>query len=105
MISESIKTLVLFVAMYYLFMIETSFLTFFTFFSVSILLVLLINIFEAPGGRMGLLSAFFLGLMIDLYSAHWIGIMALVFLFLSLLLKLILSRYVRMESVGWLPKI
>jgi len=105
MINETLKTFVLFVGMYYLFMFETSFLPFFTFFSVSILLVFLINVLEAPGGRMGLFAAFFLGLMMDLYSAHWIGIMAVGFLFLSLLLKLILSRYVRMESVGWLPKI
>lgn len=105
MIRELIKTLVLFVAMYYLFMFEASFLPFFTFFSVSILLVLLVNIFETPGGRMGLFSAFFLGLMMDLYSAHWIGIWAISFLLFSLLLKFILSRYVRMESVGWVPKI
>jgi|GEM_PF-1072851 len=105
MISETIKTLVLFVAMYYLFMFETSFLPFFTFFSVSILIVFLINVLEVPGGRMGLFAAFFLGLMMDLYSAHWIGVAAMGLLSLSLLLKLILSRYVRMESVGWLPKI
>jgi rod shape-determining protein MreD len=105
MIKETLKIVALLIVIYYLFLFEMSFLPFFTFFSFSILLIFLINIFENPKGRMGLFSAFFLGLMMDLYSAHYIGLMALGFLILSLLLKLILSRYVRTESIGWLPKI
>lgn len=105
MIKEIVKTLVLFIIMYYVFLFEMSFLPFFTFFNFLIPLVVLINVFEEPCGRIGLFSAFFLGLMLDIYSAHFIGLMAVVFLLLSLLLKLILSRYVRMGSFGWLPKI
>jgi len=105
MIKETLKTLFLIVVMYYFFIFEMSFLPFFTFFSFLILFVVLINVFEDPCGRIGLFSAFFLGLMMDIYSTHYIGLMAISFLLLSLLLKLILSRYVRVGSLGWLPKI
>lgn len=105
MIKEIFKTLLLVFIMYYAFLFEMSFLPFFTFFSFLILFVILVNVLEEPNGRIGLFSAFFLGLMMDIYSAHYIGLMAISFLLMSLLLKLILSRYVRMGSLGWLPKI
>jgi len=105
MIKEILKTLFLILIMYYAFLFEMSFLPFFTFFSFLILFVILVNILEDPRGRIGLFSAFFLGLMMDVYSAHYIGLMAISFLLVSFLLKLILSRYVRVGSLGWLPKI
>ncbi|HNY36300.1 MAG TPA: hypothetical protein PLD14_03400 [Candidatus Pacearchaeota archaeon] len=105
MIKEIFKTVFLIVAMYYLFIFETSYLLFFTFFSFLIFLVLLINFLEEPQGRIGLFSAFFLGLMLDIYSAHFIGLLALSFLLGSLLLKFILSKYVRIPSLSWMPKI
>lgn len=105
MIKGILKTLVLLIVMYYLFLFEMSFLPFFTFFSFLMLLVVLINIFEDPAGRIGLFSAFFYGLLWDIYSSHYIGLMALSFLVFSLLLKFILSKYVRMGSLSWLPKI
>jgi len=105
MIKEIFKTLFLIVVMYYAFIFEMSFLPFYTFFSFLILIVFLINVLEYPCGRIGLFSAFFLGLMMDVYSTHYIGLMAISFLLLSFLLKLILSRYVRVGSLGWLPKI
>jgi rod shape-determining protein MreD len=105
MIKEILKTLFLLAGMYYLFLLEMSFFPFFTSFSFLILLVVLVNILEEPQGRVGLFSAFFLGLMMDIYSAHFIGLMAISFLLVSLLLKIILSRYVRVGSLRWLPKI
>jgi len=105
MIKEILKTLVLLIVMYCLFLLEMSFLPFFTFFSFLMPFVVLINIFEDPSGRIGLFSAFFFGLLWDIYSSHYIGLMALSFLIISLLLKLILSRYVRTGSLSWLPKI
>ena len=105
MIKEIIKTLVLVVAMYYLFIFESSYLSFFTFFSFLTLFVLLINVLEEPQGRLGLVSAFFLGLMLDIYSTHFIGLVALSFLLVSLLLKFILFKYVRIPSLSWMPKI
>jgi hypothetical protein len=43
--------------------------------------------------------------MLDIYSTHFIGLMALSFLFASLLLKFILFKYVRIPSLSWMPKI
>lgn len=105
MIKEIIKTLFLVVAMYYLFIFESSYLLFFTFFSFLVLLVLAINLLEEPQGRLGLISAFFLGLMVDIYSTHFIGLVALSLLLVSLLLKFILFKYVRIPSLSWMPKI
>jgi rod shape-determining protein MreD len=105
MIKEIFKTLVLVIAMYSLFIIESSYLPFFTFFSFLFLFVLVVNLLEDPQGRLGLLTAFFFGLMMDIYSTHFIGLMALSFLLISLLLKFILFKYVRIPSLSWIPKI
>jgi cell shape-determining protein MreD len=105
MIKEIIKTLVLVAGMYYFFIFESSYLPFFTFFSFLVLFVLAINVLEEPQGRLGLISAFFFGLMLDIYSAHFIGLMAVSLLLASLLLKFILFKYVRIPSLSWMPKI
>jgi len=105
MIKTFFKILFLFIAMYYLFIFESSYLPFFTFFSFLAVFVLLINVLEEPQGRLGLISAFLLGLLIDIYSAHYIGLMALSFLLCSWLLKYILFKYVRIPSLSWMPKI
>ena len=105
MTKEIIKTLVLVVAMYYLFIFEMSYLPFFTCFSFLVLFVLAVNLLEEPQGRLGMISAFILGLMIDIYSAHFIGLMALSLLIVSLLLKFMLFKYVRIPSISWIPKI
>jgi rod shape-determining protein MreD len=105
MIKEIIKTLVLLIGMYYLFILESSYLPFFTFFSFLVLFFLAVNLLEEPQGRLGLIMAFFFGLMIDIYSTHFIGLMALSLLLSSLLLKFILFKYVRIPSLSWMPKI
>ncbi|MFA5432013.1 MAG: hypothetical protein WC319_03965 [Candidatus Paceibacterota bacterium] len=105
MIKEIVKTLALFIGMYYLFIFESSYLSFFTFFSFLLLFVLVVNLLEEPQGRLGLFSAFFFGLLLDIYSAHYIGLIALSFLISSLLLKFILFKYVRIPSFSWIPKI
>ena len=105
MIKEIFKTLILLTAMYYLFIFEASYLSFFTSFSFLIFFVLAINVLEEPQGRIGLISAFFFGLMLDIYSAHYVGLMALSFSLVSLLLKFILFKYVRIPSLSWIPKI
>lgn len=105
MIKKIIKTLVLVAAMYYLFIVESSYLPFFTFFSFLALFVLMVNLLEEPQGKLGLISAFFFGLMIDIYSTHFIGLIALSLLLASLLLKFILFKYVRIPSLPWIPKI
>jgi rod shape-determining protein MreD len=105
MIKEIIKTFILFLIIYLWFILESSYLPFLTFLSFLLIFVILINIFEEPQGRIGLFSAFLTGLLMDIYSSHYIGLFAISFFILSLLLKFILSKYVRMGSLSWLPKI
>ncbi|MFA5714753.1 MAG: hypothetical protein WC998_03360 [Candidatus Paceibacterota bacterium] len=105
MIKEIIKTFILFLIIYFWFILESSYLPFLTFFSFLLIFVVLINLFEEPQGRIGLFSAFMTGLLMDIYSSHHIGLFAVSFSLFSLLLKFILSKYVRMGSFSWLPKI
>ncbi len=105
MIKEVLKTLLVFVVMYYWFIFETSYLPFFTCLSFITAFVILLNLLEEPKGKMGTVAAFFLGLLMDIFSAHYIGILALSLFLASLLLKYILYRYVRIPSVSWIPKI
>lgn len=105
MIKEIVKILALFILMYYWFIFEMSYLPFFTCVSFIALFVVLINLLEEPKGRTGTIAALFLGLLMDIYSAHYIGLLALSFFFASLLLKYILFRYVRIPSISWIPKI
>lgn len=105
MIKEIFKTLILIAIIYFLFIFEASYLSFFTFFSILAPLVLLINVLEEPQGRVGLYAAFFFGLIFDIYSTHFIGLLALSFSIGSLLLKFILFKYVRIPSLSWMPKI
>lgn len=105
MIKQIIKILILSLAIYFWFIFESSYFPFLTFFSFLLSFIILINLFEDPHGRIGLFSAFLAGLLMDIYSSHYIGLFAISFLFFSLLLKFILSKYVRMGSFSWLPKI
>lgn len=105
MIKEIIKTLFLTVVIYFWFIFESSYFPFLTFVSFLLLFVVLVNLLEEPQGRIGLFSAFLTGLLMDIYSSHFIGLYAISFLLFSLLLKFILSKYVRVGSLSWLPKI
>ena len=105
MIKEILKTVALAVIMYFWFIYESSYFVFWTFFSFLLLFVVAINLLEEPKGRLGLFSAFLMGLLLDIYSAHIIGLYAISFLLISLLLKFILSKYVRVGSLSWMPKI
>jgi rod shape-determining protein MreD len=105
MINKIIKSLIMFFVLYYLLIFEMSFFTFFTFLSFSIILVFLINIIEEPKERLGIFLSFFLGLIIDIYSSNYLGTAAISFLIISLVLKFILFRYVRIPSISSMPKI
>ena len=74
-------------------------------FNLIIIVVLLINIFEDPKERLGIVSAVIVGIIIDVYSSGYLGFMTLILFLSSIVLKYILSRYVRIPSLPWLPKI
>ena len=105
MIEKTIKSIIIFSFLYFLLILEMSYLPFFTFISFAISLTVLINLFEEPKEKLGLFFSFFLGLIIDIFSSNYLGMAAVSFLLFALILKFILFRYVRVPSVSWLPKI
>ncbi len=105
MIKTILKTLLLLIFFFFLTLIQMSYLPFFSFFNFIIILVLLINVLEEPDGRLGIFSAVAAGLFIDLYSSGYLGFATLALFLSSLILKFILSKYVRIPSCPWLPKI
>ncbi len=102
---EIIKTLLLAVFFYFLAIFQMSYLPFIAPFNLIVILVLLINFLEDPKERLGIFSAVIAGIIIDIYSAGYLGFMTLSLFFASIVLKYILSRYVRIPSLPWLPKI
>jgi len=105
MIEKIIKSLIMFFFFYYLLILEMSYLPFFTFVSFAILLVFLVNLFEEPKEKLGLFLAFFLGLIIDIFSSNYLGVAAIGFLLSAFILKFILFKYVRIPSISGMPKI
>jgi rod shape-determining protein MreD len=102
MIKKIIKTIILGAFIYFLFLLS---LPPFSFFPFLLVLIFLINLSESPKESLGLLSAFFVGLFWDIYSSHFIGMMAIALPAMCILLKIILSKYVRIPSISWIPKI
>jgi rod shape-determining protein MreD len=100
-----IKTILLAAFFYFLAILQMSYLPFIAPFNLIVILVLLINLLEDPKEKLGTFSAVIAGIIIDIYSSGYLGFMALSLFFASIVLKYILSRYVRIPSLPWLPKI
>ncbi|MDD2757234.1 MAG: rod shape-determining protein MreD [Candidatus Pacebacteria bacterium] len=102
MIKKISKIFLLGAMIYFLFLIELSNLYAFPF---LLVVCFLINFLEEPTSKTGLYVAFFVGLFWDIYSSNYIGLMALILPIICYLLKIILSKYVRIFSISWIPKI
>jgi len=102
MIKKISKIFLLGAMIYFLFLIELSNLYAFPF---LLVVCFLINFLEEPTSKTGLYVAFFVGLFWDIYSSNYIGLMALMLPIICYLLKIILSKYVRIFSISWIPKI
>lgn len=102
MIKKVGKIFLLGLLVYLLFLIEISNLYSFPF---LLIICFLINFLENPNSKTGLYIAFFIGLFWDVYSSNYIGFMALVLPIVCYLLKVILSKYVKIFSISWIPKI
>jgi len=102
MIKKISKIFLLGLFLYFIFLIEIS-----NLYALPFLLIIcfLINFLEDPNSRTGLYLAFFIGLFWDIYSSNYIGLMTLFLLVIFYLLKIILSKYVRIFSISWIPKI
>lgn len=102
---QILKILILAVIFYFLGIFQLSYLPLVAPFNFLIVLVLIINLLEDPQEKLGLYSALMAGIMLDFYSPYYFGGMALSLLVISFILKFLLSRYVRIPSLPWLPKI
>ncbi|HOS88101.1 MAG TPA: hypothetical protein PL093_01850 [Candidatus Pacearchaeota archaeon] len=89
---------------------KISFLSFFNIYfpwlDLTILLGLIICLFEEPKGLLGYFSAFWAGLFLDLIvSSQWFGFFTISFLLIALIIKIVLDKYVGLPSWQWLSKI
>jgi len=91
-----IFSLVLF--FYLLTLFQTSFFPHFPlghFLNFVLIIVVLINLFEAPKGKLGLFGAFFGGFFLDVFSENFIGFWILILLALAVFIKFILRKHVQ----------
>jgi len=93
------KVLISIIILYFLTLLETSFLVHFNVFkwipNIILIYVVIFNIIENPKKYGGVYISFIAGLLLDIFSANFIGFHIIIFLIISLSLKLAFSRYVR----------
>ncbi len=95
-----LKALVLLVAIFFILTLtQTSFLVHFPVFgivlNVSLLLLVLFNVFESPHKNVGLYAALISGFFLDIFSTRPFGFWILIFFLVALFVKLIFRKYVR----------
>ena len=98
------KVILLVLIFYILAMIQASFLVHFQIFgmvlNVSLLLVVLINIFENPQKYLGLWSALISGFFLDIFSTRLFGFWILIFFLAAIFVKLIFRKHVRIPFIA-----
>jgi len=101
------KLILIFLGFYLLTLIQTSFLIHFNFgWQLGVFLILIfvafINFFESPSKKTGIYSALFAGFFLDIFSTtplNFFGFWILIFLGVSLFIKFILRKYVRVPII------
>jgi len=92
------KLLISIIILYFLVLIQSSFLVYFLFWGrvLNLILILIIfwNLLENPKKYFGLYLAFIGGFFLDIFSNHFIGFNILILLGLAFFIKLIFRRYV-----------
>jgi hypothetical protein len=108
------KTVIIFLSLgvffYLISVAEISLFPFFNIFifkiSLSIVIPILICLFEEPKKLLGVYAAFWSGFFADIFSfSNYFGIVTISMVLAAFLIKLILSKYVRVPSSSWLSKI
>ncbi|MFH1401939.1 MAG: rod shape-determining protein MreD [Parcubacteria group bacterium] len=86
-------------AFYILVLLQTSFLVHFNIFGIVpnfiILAVILINFFEKPEEKLGIIAGFFGGIFLDIFSQNFLGFYTMILLAVSFFIKYILRSYIR----------
>jgi len=93
------NALLLIVFFYVLVLLQTSFLIPLNIFgkipNFIILTVVLINFFEKPEKKLGIVSGFFGGIFLDIFSGNFLGFYTLILLAVSFFIKYILRSYIK----------
>lgn len=93
------RILISIIILYFLVLLETSFFIHFNIFkwipTTLLLYTIIFNIIESPKKYGGIYISFIAGFLLDIFSSNFIGYNILLFLAVSLLLKFVFSRYVR----------
>ncbi len=95
------RNILLIVGFYFLMLLQVSFLPFFSVFGTVPNLVfisaILLNIFEKPGKKTGILIAGFAGLLLDIYSSSPLGFYFGILIALSLLIKIVVKKQFELQ--------
>ena len=102
------KIIILFFCFYFFALLQASFFPHFPFghlltptpifgggLNLVLIVVVLINLFEARKEKSGLFSAFFGGFFLDIFSENFIGFWILILLAISIFIKFVLRKHVR----------
>jgi len=96
------KLFLLIIFFYIATLLQTSFLPHFSIgylLNLVLISVVLINLFEDQGGKLGLLSAFFGGFFLDIFSQFFLGFWVIILLTTAIFIKLVLRKYVRFPTL------
>ncbi len=101
-----VKKIIFFVLFFYILtLIQVSFLTHFSLFGITLNLILiaiiLINFFEKPEKKLGIISSFFGGFYLDIFSlnSEFFGFYTLISVALALFIKFFLKKHVRIPII------
>ena len=97
------KILILIILLYFLALLQTSFLVHFRIWGIIpnliLVLVILWNFFEKEQALAGLFCALAAGLLLDIFSNRFIGFSVLISLVIAIFIKLIIRRRVRIPLI------
>jgi hypothetical protein len=97
------KNIFILIILFYLTVLfQTSFFPHFPighFLNFVLVLVVIINLFEAQEGKLGLFGAFFGGFFLDIFSEIFLGFWVIILLAIAVFIKFILRKYVRFPTL------
>ncbi len=85
---------------YILALFQTSFLIHFKVLNFILLFIIFFNLFEKPEENFGLISALIGGFFLDIFSEKPIGFYVLILFGFSLLIKIILRKYIQLPILA-----
>ena len=98
-----IKKISILIAIFYLLtLLQTSFLVHFNIKGIIpnlvLIAIILLNLFEQHKSYTGLISAFFGGFFLDIFSENFIGFYVLILVGLAISIKFIFKKYVKLSA-------